>query len=315
MKTNRTKFVSTLIAGVATILTYGVANAESIYVSNGGYNTISVINGSSVSTLISASPYLNDPTGLAFDPLNGNLFVANGNTGTIAEFTSSGVLVNGSYASGLGDAEGIAFDSQGNLFVASKNTGNVYQVAPGGAVSTYVSDIVGINDLAFDKANNLYVSTGNGETISVTTTTKFTGNLTVIGPKLNGPDGLAFDSQGNLYVVNDFDPSVEKIVPGGLGGIGTTLVNNVALSIPRGIVLANGETDIFVADSGNNTVSEYNAATGAWIQTYTGFCDPNFLAVLPSSLPVPEPSTYALLFGGVVALLFINRRRRKLAIA
>ncbi len=78
-------------------------------------------------------------------------------------------------------------------------------------------------------------------------------------------------------------------------------------------MLANGEADIYVADSGNGTVSEYDAVTGAFIQTYNGFCDPNFLAVLPSSLPVPEPSTYALLLGGVATLLFINRRRRKLA--
>ncbi len=307
MKTNRVQFVSTLLAGVATILTYGVACADSIYVSDGGFNTISIINGSSVSSF--GSPALDDPTGVAFDPLNGNLFVANSGNGNVAEFTSAGVLVNGTYASGLGDAEGIAFDSQGNLFVASKNTGNVYEVAPGGGVSTYVTDVTGINDVAFDKASNLYVSTGSSDGITVTTTTKFSGNLTVIGPGLHGPDGLAFDSEGNLFVVNDFDPSVEKITPGGVG-VGTTLVNNVALSTPRGIVLANGEADIYVADSGNGTVSEYDAVSGAFIQTYTGFCDPNFLAVLQSSLPVPEPSTYALLLGGVAALLFINRRRK-----
>lgn len=312
MKTNRAQFLSFLVAGVATILTYGVASADSVYVSDGGYNTVSIINGNSVSTLISGSPALSDPTGLAFDPLNGNLFVANSGTGTIAEFTSSGVLVNGNFASGLGDAQGLAFDSQGNLFVASKNTGNVYQVTPGGVVSTYVSDVTGINDVAFDQAGNLFVSTGSSNGITVTTTTHFSANLTVIGPGLHGPDGLAFDSQGNLFVVNDFDPSVEKITP---GGIGSTLVSGTALSIPRGIVLNNSQTDIYVADSGNGTVSEYDAVTGQLIQVYTGFCDPNFLAVLPASLPVPEPSTYALLLGGVVALLFMNRRRRKLAVA
>lgn len=312
MKTYRVQLLTTLIAGVATILTYGVASADSIYVSNGGFNTVSIINGGTTTSF--GSPALSDPTGLAFDPLNGNLFVANGATGNIAEFTSAGVLVNSTYATGLGDAEGITFDSAGNLFVASKSTGNVYEVAPGGAVSTYVSDVTGINDVAFDKASNLYVSTGSSDGITVTTTTKFTGNLTVVGPGLHGPDGLAFDSQGNLFVVNDFDPSVEKIVPGGLGGVGTTLVNNVALATPRGIVLNNSQTDIYVADSSNDTVSEYDAVTGAFIQTYTGFCDPNFLAVLPSSLPVPEPSTYALLLGGVAALFFF-KRSRKLAIA
>ena len=116
-------------------------------------------------------------------------------------------------------------------------------------------------------------------------------------------------------MVNDFDPSVEKITPGGQGSTGTTLVSGTALNVPRGIVLANSEADIYVADSGNGTVSEYDAVTGQLIQVYTGFCDPNFLAVLPASLPVPEPSTYALLLGGLGVLLFINRRHRKLAVA
>jgi len=245
-----------------------------------------------------------------FDPVNGNLFVANGGNGTVAEFTSGGSLITSDYVTGLGDAEGITFDSKGDLFVASKSTGNVYEIPSGGGSSSiYVSGVTGINDVAFDKASNLYVSTGSSNGITVTTTTKFTGNLTVVGPALNGPDGLAFDSNGNLFVVNDFDPSVEKVAPGGPFGTGTTIVNGTALSIPRGIALNNPQTDLYVADASNGTVSEYTIA-GAYVQTYTGFCDPNFLAVLPAdSLPVPEPSTYAFLLGGLGALYFFNRRR------
>jgi DNA-binding beta-propeller fold protein YncE len=310
MKTNRAKILSSLAAGVATFLTYGVATADSLYISNGYSDTISVINGSggSITDTFGSSADLDDPTGVAFDPVNGNLFVANSGNGTISEFTAAGVLVNPDYASGLGDAQGMAFDSSGNLFVASKNTGNVFEVASGGATSIYTTDVTGINDVAFDKAGNLYVSTGSSDGITVTTTTKFSGNLNVIGPALNGPDGLAFDSQGNLYVVNDFDPSVEKIAP---GGIGSTLVNGTDLSTPRGIALNNAQTDIYVVDQNNGTVSEYNILNGDLVNLYTGFCGPNFIADLPSgSLPIPEPSTYALLLGGVGALYFFNRRRK-----
>ena len=84
-----------------------------------------------------------------------------------------------------------------------------------------------------------------------------------------------------------------------------------------GIAFDSTDSYIFVADSGNGTVTEYNALTGQLVDTFTGFCDDSYLADPASSgsLPVPEPSTYAMLLGGVGLLLFVNRRRKLLATA
>ena len=305
MKINRI-LIPSVAAGVATFFTFSIAHADPIYVSDAASNEISILNGTSVTSF--GSPALDEPTGVAFDPTNGNLYVANSGDGTVSEFTPGGMLVNADVSSGLGDAEGMTFDSAGDLFVVSKSTGNIYEISAGGTQSIYATDVTGINDVAFDKSGNLFVSTGSDNGITVITPGKLSSALTVNGPKLNGPDGLAFDANGNLYVVNDFDPSVEKITS---GSTGSTLVNGTGLDHPRGIVFANGGADIFVADESNNTVTEYNALTGALVYTYTGLpCGPSFLADPSGSLPVPEPSTYAMLMGGLVAVYFMNRRRQ-----
>jgi len=45
MKTNRANLLTSLLTGVATILVYGAASgADTVYISNGGYDTVSVIN-------------------------------------------------------------------------------------------------------------------------------------------------------------------------------------------------------------------------------------------------------------------------------
>lgn len=303
--TKRAKFLSLIAAAVATIPAFGVASADSVYVTNWGTDTISILDGGSVTSF--GSPALNDPTGIAFDPLNGNLFVANSGNGTISEFSAAGVLINASYATGLGDAQGIAFDSSGNLFVVSKDQGNIYKIADGGATSLYASTVTGINDVAIDKAGNLYVTTGTLNGIKVITTTNFIGDLTITGHPLNRPDGLAFDKNGNLYVANDFDPSIESIAPGGFGSV---IVNGNPLFRPRGVIFDSTGDNIWVADEGTGQVTEYNALTGQLITTYTGFCFPQFLAIPTSSLPIPEPSTYAMLIAGLGALYFFGRRRK-----
>lgn len=55
---------------------------------------------------------------------------------------------------------GLAVDSSGNLYVASGNS-TIYEVAPSGAVSTFINGGAGLNGptgLAFDGCGNLYVA-------------------------------------------------------------------------------------------------------------------------------------------------------------
>jgi sugar lactone lactonase YvrE len=304
MKNIQAIFLPIVLAGVATILTLGVASADSVYVSNSGDDTISIIT-SGGTTAFGSSSDLDSPTGLAFDPINGNLFVANSGSGDIAEFTPNGALVTSSFATGVSNAQGLAFDSAGNLFVASKSTGNIYEFPTVGPESIFATDTVGINGLAFDKAGNLFVTTGDGDQITVITPSAFSANLTVTGKNLNGPDGIAFDSAGNIYVVNHYDPSVEKIVSGGSGSV---FINSSTLTAPRGIAI-DSDGNIFVANDCANTVTEYTA--GGLVNTYTStISDPSFITTLATdTLPVPEPSTYALLTASLGYLFFMNRRK------
>ena len=140
-----------MATGIASLLVTGISRADSIYVTSTGTDSIGIIDGASVTSFTNGA--LDDPTGIAFDPANGNLFVANSGDGTISEFTPTGSLVNSTYASGLGDAQGIAFDSSGNLYVADKGNGDIYEVpSGGGSASVFANAGVGINDLAFDKS-------------------------------------------------------------------------------------------------------------------------------------------------------------------
>ena len=229
-----------------------------------------MIDGSSVTSF--TNPVLSSPTGLAFDPVNGELYVANSGTGIVSSFNSAGQLQQANVVtSGLGamgNIQGMTFDSVGDLFVVSKDAGKIYEIAADGTESLYASTVTGINDVAFapDGSGNLYVSTGSNDGLILITPppTKFQAGVTINGPKLNGPDGLAFDSEGNLYVVNDFDPSVEKFV----NGAGSTFISD-HLSGPRGIIFDSTGQYIYVADDYTDSVSEYNATTGAWIQTYS----------------------------------------------
>lgn len=303
MKTNRA-FRACLLAGVASVISVATAQADSIYVSNNVDNTITMIASNGTQTTFGSGD-LNGPTGIALDPLNGDLYVAN-NGGSIAEFTQSGTFL-GDLPDTFNNPRGLAFDSSGNLFVANQSSNSISEVTPGGTVSTFLDTGLDFpNGLAFDSAGNLYIANGNGDSnITVVTPGGIPSTLNVTGHPLNWPNGLAFDSAGNLYVVNNHDPSVEKISTGGLG----TVFATTGLSDPKGVAV-DSSGDVWVADFDTNQVTEYNPA-GTLIGTFTGLSGPCLILAVPS-LSVPEPSTYAMLIAGLGLVAFLNRRRREL---
>ena len=175
------------------------------------------------------------PSGLQFDK-SGNLWVSYFSADEIVEFTPSQLAASGSpppaitiTSSSLHSPSAIEFDKSGNLWVANRDHNDVLeftasQLAAGGAQTPNLTLATGTIDydyaITFDKSGNLWVAnffsdtvqefaaaslTGSGTitppataTISATTVTTATGSAYSI----DGPDGLAFDKSGNLWVAN-----------------------------------------------------------------------------------------------------------------
>ncbi len=77
-------------------------------------------------------------------------------------------------------------------------------------------------------------------------------NFATVG---SGPDGLAFDKSGNLYVANFFDNTVDKITP---GGVVSTFINT-GLNGPKGLAF-DSSGNLFVANFNIGEIAEYNSS-------------------------------------------------------
>ena len=141
---------------------------------------------------------MSQPQGLAVDA-SGNVYIANEYTGTIAEVTPSGQY--NMFAWGFSYPTSLAFDAAGNLYVANNGDGTISKVTPVGAVSTFASGFLpqGVSGLAFDGAGNLFVGNYPGKVSEVTPA----GQVSTFASGFGGPTDLTFDSDGNLYVLND----------------------------------------------------------------------------------------------------------------
>jgi len=133
--------------------------------------------------------------GIALDA-SGNLYVTNSNV--ISKITPQGTVtniagnngVNMGIVDGQGTAAsfnaptGIVVDASGNIFVADFS-GDIRKITPGGYVITYAGSSIGNIQGSVD------------------------GSLTTA--RFNGPNGLIFDSAGNLYVSEYYGDDIRKI--------------------------------------------------------------------------------------------------------
>ena len=75
------------------------------------------------------------------------------------------------------------------------------------------------------------------------------GAVSTFASGFNVPDGLAFDSAGNLYVANYGNNTVSEVTPAGV-------VSTFASGFNEPVGLAFDAGNLYVANSGSNTVSE-----------------------------------------------------------
>ena len=183
------------------------------------------------------------PYGLALDS-SGNVYVADYNNHKIRKIDVSTDIVStlaGTGDSGFQDGavakfsfpSGIAVDSSGNVYVTDNE--RIRKITSAGVVSTFAGTGAGgyldgaadsskfnnPSSLAVDSSENVYVT--DNESIRKITSTGIVSTLAGSGPysgyqdgaaassKFSGPNGVAVDSFGNLYVADSVNNRIRKI--------------------------------------------------------------------------------------------------------
>ncbi len=236
-----------------------------LYVSDSGNNTVRMITPALVvSTLagsggggfadgIGRAASFQSPCGIAADA-GGNLYVSDFANHTIRKIsataavtTLAGTAPHPGSADGSGNRvsfdapEGVATDALGNIYVADRLNNTIRTVTVGGVVTTLAG------------------------TAGVTGSSDGSGGAA----RFNRPHYLALDAAGSIYVADTGNNTIRKVTP---AGVVTTLAGTAGMSgtsdgtggaalfnAPAGIVTGIAG-NVYVADSGNNTIRKITAA-------------------------------------------------------
>ncbi len=166
-----------------------------------------------------------------------------GVTGAVTTFAGNGT---GGYADGTGTGaqfnspSGIVLDAQGNIYVSDSFNNRIRKITPGGVVTTVAGNgVAGYYD-------------GPAATA-----------------EFYGPQGLAVDAHGNIFVADYGNNVIRKITPAGVvstvaGNTTAGYVDGVATTLaefnsPAGVAV-DAQGNLYVADHNNNMIRKVTAA-------------------------------------------------------
>ncbi len=224
----------------------------------------------------------------------GNVYVTEFNNHVIRKITSAGVVTTLAglagvygYADGTGSAarfdwpQGVAVDSSGNIYVGDAANGAIRKITSAGVVTTLHAGIGSSEGVAVDSSGNIYVvDMGNSIIRKITPAGVVTTLAGLAGPpgyadgtgsaaRFYWPHGVAVDASGNVYVSDAGNHVIRKVTAWGvvttLAGLAGTYgsadgTGSAARFHPPEDVAVDGAGNVYVADTGNDTIRKITVA-------------------------------------------------------
>ncbi|NCD69651.1 NHL repeat-containing protein [Mucilaginibacter agri] len=284
---------------------------------------------------------LYNPLGIATDA-QGNIYVADQFNHVIRKITTAGVVSTfcGSGVNGHADGpaataafsspNALTVDKSGNVFVTDQVSNLVIKITPDGTATT----VAGIGapgyansssplkaafnnpkGIAVDATGNIYIAdSGNNRirkigTDGVVSTLAGSGYTTLVdgttgtAANFNNPNGLAFDSKGDLYVCDNNNHAIRKIVLS-TTAVTTFIGNSLQTKLvgnPGAIVFDNND-NLFITDvvgrvlrfsSTTNILQDLAGTSGVYgfadgVGTAAQFNSPSGVAVVSGTIYVSD---------------------------
>ena len=172
-------------------------------------------------------------------------------TGAVVKIDlTTGAVDTGFAAIPNGCPNGLTADVHGNLYVANF-AGSIEKVtqsgqvtlnwASGGLLTAVTSGgfTIGPNDIIYNQQQNALYTTNTGSNTVVKIQINDDGSAGAISAyaTVSGPDGLAFDAHGDLYVASPFTNTIYLVSPGGSSVTPMTFTGTETLDGPSAVIL------------------------------------------------------------------------------
>jgi hypothetical protein len=231
------------------------------------------VDGSTPTPVTTITTGINGPANVVFAP-DGRLFVSNYAGGTVNVYAPPYTGAPSFVTSGIVGPWQMAFAPNGTLLVSDKAATHVTVLPPPYTTSTSLP-VTDAEGFAFDAAGTAYISdyTNNAIVSATAPYAALNGNpLSGSATKLNGPMGLAFNANGELWVANSSGNTLGRFkqlggnaAPSAMIGVGggvTSLTQPTAVAVVKGgtTLLAVGQGFVASFDEGTQAVLVDNSS-------------------------------------------------------